>query len=935
MVVEVYREPEQQQAAPHAARLARQLAVISEVGGEVIALLDAELIFREVVVRLQEGLSYRLVAVVMVEDETPVVKARSPSLQAGLLWTWPEQTVGRVLAAAEPQPLSTDGSGLCGVVVPLRVQDRVPGALLVEFGQGEQNEATELPFLMTVASLVAMAVENIRLFQMALEQSRYLDQRAARLARMLQASDHLQRVGPYEDSLLVAVARLACESLGFRLAAVSRLEPDGRRLISVLVVAASTEVSPQVRRVQGTREGLMALMRPEFQVSRSYCITGEQAGINSGDLFHLPEVNVGRGPWRPRLALLIPFQERDGRITGALTLDDPLDGLLPSLETVQTAEILANHAAIALENARLFEELQRRLRETNTLFSMGQQMVTTLDQDQVLGAIAQAALTLVASAGNVVIHLLDESVALVPRVVHPPRAGGARPVTLSLGEGIAGLAAQQNRTLYVPDVGVDPRFVGVAAKFASLMVVPVSVGQRVIGTLSVDSPQTDAFSPDDERVLMMLANQAAIALENARLYAEARRVDELAVLNRLTGRLSSSLDRARLLHIAAQEIARTLKSEAVAVVLLSEDEKRSTPHIVYCVGGAATGRDRGEKPLTRELAPRSSEGDLVVQLTEAGIVVRRSWQALLTAHERVLGYVELYNPLTETASADALTLLNSMASAVALALDNARLYEEVRDSATELASSQAQLIQSAKLAATGRLAASIAHELNNPLQAVQSCVFLLSDSVPGDDPNRSYLDTALEELARMARIVERMVDFHRPAREGREPTDANQLLEAVLTLVHKRLQQANIRLITALDARLPRVVVIADHIKQVFLNVILNAIDAMPHGGELRVSSRLTVAPEAVSLSLANMRWVEFDFCDTGSGITPEDLPHVFDPFFTRKPRGTGLGLSISYDIVERHGGSIEVESAPGRGSTFRVRLPLREVAQPGWEVET
>ena len=174
---------------------------------------------------------------------------------------------------------------------------------------------------------------------------------------------------------------------------------------------------------------------------------------------------------------------------------------------------------------------------------------------------------------------------------------------------------------------------------------------------------------------------------------------------------------------------------------------------------------------------------------------------------------------------------------------------------------------------------------------------------------------------------------YRPAKEGREPTDVNRLLESVLALVRKRMQQTGVRLHTDLDPNLPQIVVTADHIKQVFLNVVLNALDAMPEGGELTVVTRL-VASEEASLSLPADRQVEIRFADSGPGIAPEDLPRIFDPFFTRKPKGTGLGLSISYDIVERHGGTMGVESVPGQGAVFTIRLPIRSDIQKALEVE-
>jgi signal transduction histidine kinase len=903
------------------ARLARQIALTSQVGGEAIALLDADALLSEVAARVQHGMGYRRAAVILTADADSSSWAQSPPAALDDPPPWQQQVTRRVADLVEPMVFSAGDSHAAGVAVPLCVQDRVLGGLVVEFGDDAEWETTDLPFLTTVASLVAMAVENIRLFGMAMQQSHYLEQRAARLSRLLRASNHLQRVGPSQDALLRAVVRLAHESLDFRLVAVSLLEQDGRQLATRMLTAEDATGSQDVRAVQGNWERLVALLRPEFRVSRSYRIDRAQmegAGDGADDPFHLPEVWPGGGPWRPHKALVIPFHEREGGVAGALTLDHPRDDRLPSQETVQAAEIFVNQVAVALDNARLFEELQRRLRETNTLFVMGREMVTTLDQDQVLESVAQAALKLVATAGKAAIHLVDESGYLVPRVVRPLRTDEPAPEGMKVGQGIAGVAAQQNRALYVSDVHQDGRFVGLASDFASLLVVPVGVGDRVIGTLSVDSPQIDAFGPDDERVLIILANQAAIALENARLYAEAKRVDELAALNRLTGRLSSTLDRPSLLQIAAEEAICILEVEAATVVRLSEDKARSAPYIAF-------GRRKKDGSVeVWELLPDGWSGHLQTELSTAGITVRRSLQAVMTARERVLGYVEVYNPLAETPTDEMMALLNSVAGAVGMALENARLYEEVRDSAEELAASQARLVQSAKLAATGRLAASIAHELNNPLQAVQSCVYLLSESVPADDPGRSYLDTAVEELERMARIVGRMVEFYRPAKASREPTDANRLLEGVLTLTRKRMQQSNVRLHTDLDSRLPKMMATADHVKQVFLNVVLNALDAMPHGGDLSVSSRLVVVPDTASLSLLDMQWAEFRFSDTGVGIEADVLPRIFDPFFTSKPKGTGLGLSVSYDIVERHGGTIEVESEPGKGATFVVRLPVR-----------
>ncbi len=296
----------------------------------------------------------------------------------------------------------------------------------------------------------------------------------------------------------------------------------------------------------------------------------------------------------------------------------------------------------------------------------------------------------------------------------------------------------------------------------------------------------------------------------------------------------------------------------------------------------------------------------------------------LVLREKTIGAIEVINKQGGRFTGDDLTLLTSIAASVAIAIENARLYAELKDFAAELARSQAQLIQSEKLAATGKLAASIAHELNNPLQAVQSCIYLVADRIGPDDPNRQYLDIAREELDRVARIVGRMVDFYRPASEGRIPTDVNALLESVVALISKQLQQGNIEVNLKLASNLPRIVATGDHLKQVFLNMIINALEAMPQGGRLEMATRY-IAGHNGSPPSPDGGFVEIEFTDTGVGIPEEHLHNIFDPFYTTKSKGMGLGLSVSYSIVERHGGRIHVQSKVGEGTTFIVRLPVKD----------
>jgi signal transduction histidine kinase len=229
------------------------------------------------------------------------------------------------------------------------------------------------------------------------------------------------------------------------------------------------------------------------------------------------------------------------------------------------------------------------------------------------------------------------------------------------------------------------------------------------------------------------------------------------------------------------------------------------------------------------------------------------------------------------------------------------------------------LFDSEKLAATGRLAASIAHEINNPLEAIKNALYLLSHKISEDDPNAKFLQIATRETDRVSRILRQMLGFYRPPRM--EPTDINRLVEESEALIEKHLRQNHVKLENDLDASLPAVVASADQIKQVLLNLMLNAQQAMPEGGTIYVSTRLSRGADPEFLMSDS---VHIQVRDTGKGIPEALLPHIFEPFFsTKEQKGTGLGLWVSRGIVQAHGGSIKLRSREGRGTTFNVALPI------------
>jgi signal transduction histidine kinase/FixJ family two-component response regulator len=292
-----------------------------------------------------------------------------------------------------------------------------------------------------------------------------------------------------------------------------------------------------------------------------------------------------------------------------------------------------------------------------------------------------------------------------------------------------------------------------------------------------------------------------------------------------------------------------------------------------------------------------------------------------------------------------LELLVVLARQAAVALENARLHAELREYIQQLEDSQRALVQAEKMATAGRLTASIAHEINNPLQAVQNCLHLAGRFELTEEQRQNYLGMASHELNRLMETVHRMLDFYRPAALDRKPVDVNLLLERVISLVAKQMDDHHIHVHCNFAPNLPAVLAVSDQIQQVFLNLLLNAMEAMSESGEIFVETVLSgdIVPQhaLASKKPAAHKEVVIFIEDTGPGISASERKHIFEPFMSTKDKGIGLGLAVSYGIITAHGGSLDLVDfhtqlasrlrneittiRPGRGACFRISLPISE----------
>lgn len=300
--------------------------------------------------------------------------------------------------------------------------------------------------------------------------------------------------------------------------------------------------------------------------------------------------------------------------------------------------------------------------------------------------------------------------------------------------------------------------------------------------------------------------------------------------------------------------------------------------------------------------------------------IRSLLVAPVKTSEKNLGTLSVQSPTPDVFTSDDERLLTTLSAQAAVAIEKAMLYADLQASLQHEKAARAQLVQSEKLAALGRIVASVAHELNNPLQAIQNALYLLDLEETLAPQAREDLQTVLNEVYRMSDLIERLRETYRPTTsEEFLPESINTLVVEVQRLLSTHLRHSQIVFEFNPDENLSAIPIIRDQVKQVILNICLNAVEAMPDGGSIKVSTENQPRDGGVLLNIA----------DTGPSISPKILPYIFDPFVTTKEGGTGLGLAITYDIVRLHNGHIEVESKPGKGTTFRVWLPDEQPVDP------
>lgn len=486
---------------------------------------------------------------------------------------------------------------------------------------------------------------------------------------------------------------------------------------------------------------------------------------------------------------------------------------------------------------------------------------------------------------------------------------------MALGQGITGWAALHGRSIIVPDVRAEPRYICLRPEIRSEMAVPMEDRGIIIGVVNVDSETVGAFNENSLKILTLLTNEASRGISRLwliqQLHTKAKQLESL--INMGQG-LVRQLDAEDILEGLAREGRQLLDCHKCALFLLSPDKKELKLHKMFGQEGSiqveqsipvsdsavSAAVHRRKQVEVTDLA-FTEENDFLYVIQREGLVSMLS--SPIVFGDEVIGVLNAYTRQKHRFNNDEKKVFATLASIGAIAIQNARLYSRVF-------ASEESLRRNEKLTTLGMLAAEIAHEIRNPLTVIKLLFDSLNLDFPAEDARQTDVHIIGEKLDHLEEIVERVLSFGRNREGMYSRQDLSQLIRETVRLVRLKLQQQRIELDFQTEPEPILVEVNKGQIQQVVLNLILNATQAMPNGGTIQIKTELVNDT------------AELRVTDSGEGIPPESQNQIFESFLTDRSDGTGLGLSISKRILRSHRGDIElIASSPGK-TCFRFWIP-------------
>ncbi|MBI4594648.1 MAG: GAF domain-containing protein [Candidatus Rokubacteria bacterium] len=760
----------------------------------------------------------------------------------------------------------------------------------------------------------------------------------ARIGREVAATLDLERVAQQICHAVVVLFQV-------RRSALYRLDPASGALVCI-ASAGGVDPAQWVGQVLPLGEGVAGLAASRRRV------------VWSADFLDDPAIAVPA--WAReraeaeafRSVMAVPLVTRD-RVIGALALADSA-GRAYTYDERQLLAGLGDQAAIAIENARLFEESERRRRAAEALAELGRLVSASLEPGEVAEKVVHALHRLLPCRMMVLYRVEPDTgdLALVAGV------GSAVDWNRRLARGTAtvGRAVRERQPVVTADVLSDPAITLAPeararierSGYRAVLAVPLLARDRVIGGLAVGDVLGRVFDAEDVRLVQTFADQAAIALANAELYAQTRtRLVRMRRLAELSHLVSSSTDLQHVLDSVTEASLELLHGDLARLWVLDRDAGRLRLVAFYAADGVTTAElTTRELPLheglvgwvmrekARRYSPSLAEDPLQLH---TGWVRRLGYVSQLAvplmAGEEAVGALLVITKTARIFTEEEVELLDVFAAKAATAVTNARLYQEAREAYDQLSKAQEMLAHSQKMEAVGRLAGGVAHDFNNILTIITGRCEAMLEALPAGDPRQAELELIANAADRAAALTRQLLAFSRRQALERRVVDLNVVVMGMVKML-RRLIGENIELGTSLAPDPGYVRADSGQIEQVLLNLAVNARDAMPEGGRLTIATAgVTIEGEveAADGQVVPGAYVTLSVGDSGQGIDAETRRRLFEPFFTTKQvgRGSGLGLATVYGIIRQHDAHIAVESAPGHGASFIIYFPRVEAEEP------
>ena len=643
-----------------------------------------------------------------------------------------------------------------------------------------------------------------------------------------------------------------------------------------------------------------------------------------------------------RAGLGVPIV-RDRRVIGSIFVGRGTPGLFADSQ-VDLLKAFADQAAIAIENVRLFNETKEALEQQTTTSELLKLIGrSAFDVQPVFESLAESAVKLCAAERGLIFRFDGHVLRIaVSHNVSPELREFFNQNPIPPGRNSnAGRAALERRTIHNHDVLSDPEYSyggSLVDPYRTVLAVPMLKADELLGVIVIYRHEVRPFTDSQVTLMKTFADQAAIAIENVRLFREletrtkqlTRSVEELKALGEVGQAVSSTLDLPTVLRTIVSRATRLASMSGGAIY--EYDDARAEFHLhatdnfsnelVEALGAAPIPKGEGAigglavagEPV--QIHDIADEGSYQSRVRE--ILIRSGYRSLLAVpllrENLLLGGLVVTRNSTGAFAPEVIDLLNTFATQSALAIQNARLFREIEQKSRELEAASRH---------KSEFLANMSHELRTPLNAIIGFSEVLSERMFGEinDKQAEYLSDILESGRHLLSLINDILDLSKieAGRMELEPTDFDlpAAIESALILVRERAQRHGVRLGRTIDERLGMIRADERKVKQVLLNLLSNALKFTPSGGTVDVLAHVNDGEARISV------W------DTGIGIAPEDQKAVFEEFrqvgtVSKKIEGTGLGLAISRKFIELHGGRIWVESQVGAGSTFAFTLPVQ-----------